>query len=151
MRAMGKLMAAAATAAVLAAGCGGDDGGEELSATAFREQANAVCADLEKANEKTFDGVDSDDRDAVVKAGEEAGRRAEQALDDLGALDGPEESEALVDRFVARAREMGEAIERQGQALRDGEDADKAAQEADRLSDEIEKAGRDAGLDDCVS
>jgi hypothetical protein len=141
-----------AAAALLAmSGCGDDNAGQ-LSATAYRDRANAICRALTQANEQALKGIDTGDRSALVKATQEVGRRTTQALDDLDALEGPDASQAGVDRFLARAQEVREANGRRAEALASG-DTDKAATaegDAKRLTDELQSAARDAGLDDCT-
>jgi hypothetical protein len=132
-------------------GCGGESA-EQLSATAYRDRANAICRALSRANEQALKDVDTGDRTALVKATQEVGRRTTKALADLDALEGPEASQAGVDRFLARAQEVREANGRRAEALASG-DADEAATaegEAKRLTDELQSAALDAGLHDCT-
>ena len=134
-----------------AAGCG-DSGSEPLSATAYRERANAICRELKQANEKAFAGLDTDDESALMRATEEVGRRTTKALDDLGELEGPAASEAGVDRLLARAEELREANTRQSKAISTGttDAAERAEADAKRLSADVQTAARDAGLDACT-
>ena len=146
--------AAAATALAvlgLAVGCGGEEQAE-LSATAFRERANAICRENEEAGEQALRGVDRDDPQAMLRATEEAGRSAEKAKRELGDLDGLEASEALVDRFLARADELAETYRSRVEAAQSGDDAaaDRAEQRIDQLQEETREAGTAAGLDACV-
>jgi len=133
-------------------GCGGN-GGEPLPATEYRDRANAICRDLSRTNTRAFERVDVEDRSAVARATEEIGRRTEQALDDLGVLEGPEASEAGVDRFLARAQELRAANMRRADAVSSGDAdaAERAEQDATRLTAEVENAARDAGLDACAA
>lgn len=134
------------------AGCGGEDEGEQLSATAFRDRANAICRELKAANERTLADADRDDREAMLRATEQVGERTDDALEDLAALAGPDASEALRDRFLARAEEAREAVLARGDAARSGDEAaaDRAEAQAARADEALLQAGRDAGWDACT-
>lgn len=139
---------------VVLAGCGGDDDDRPpLSAAAFRERANAICGDLQRANDAAAAKAGADDEAALARVAREAGERMRAALERLDDLEGPEREEAELDRFLDRADAFGEAVERQSEALRKG-DADasrRALDEIDRLNAETRQAARDAGLDACAA
>src|SRR5690349_409398 len=101
------------------AGCGGEDA-QPLSATAFRDRANAICRDLQATNEKAFKGLDTSDREVVIKATNEVGKRTQDALAKLDDLEGPAASEAAIDRILEAGRSLGEATARQSEALASG-------------------------------
>ena len=134
-------MSGALAATILAAGCGGTD---ELSADAYRQQANTICKNLNAETEKAFAKIDTKDQDAMIKATEDLGRRTDKALQDLGDLEGPEASEAAVDKLLATAKRLGEV-----NAKRASGDASAEA-DAKRLAAEAQTAATDAGLDDCA-
>ncbi|MDA0179314.1 lipoprotein [Solirubrobacter phytolaccae] len=131
-----------AVAVLVVAGCGGES--ETLSADAFRERANAICKQLDEENQKAFKGIDTDDQEAMIRATEDLGARTQKALEDLGELEGPEASEAAVDRILSRAKALSEVNAK----LASG-DAE-AAEEATRLTTEAQTAAKDAGLKDCT-
>lgn len=122
-------------------GCGGS---EPLSADAFRQQANAICKNLNAETEKAFAKIDTEDQDAMIEATEDLGRRTDQALEELGDLEGPEASEAAIDKLLATAKRLGEV-----NAKRASGDASAEA-DAKRLTAEAQTAAKDAGLDECA-
>jgi len=134
-------MSGALAATILAAGCGGS---EALSADAYRQRANTICKNLNAETEKAFAKIDTKDQDAMIKATEDLGRRTDKALQDLGDLEGPEASEAAVDKLLATAKRLGEV-----NAKRASGDASAEA-DAKRLAAEAQTAATDAGLDDCA-
>ncbi len=138
-----------AAATLLIAGCGSD--AEPLSADAYRERANAVCKDLNAETEKAFAKIDTEDQEAMIRATEDLGRRTDKALEKLGELEGPEASEAAVDKLLSRAKKLGEVNAKRASALASGDTkaAEKAEADAKRLTAEAQTAAKDAGLDDC--
>lgn len=136
------------------AGCGdSDDDGPPLSASAYRDRANALCREATEANEAAFKGIDQDDASAVAKATAEIGRRTEKSLDELDDLEGPDAAEASMDRFLDITERYTEAAQRQSDALAKGDRAaaQRAADELDGLTDDAQQSARDAGLDACAS
>lgn len=125
------------------AGCGGSGGdGDDtptLSATAYVAQANRVCADAKARQAKAFQGVDTKDRDALIAASRKAGEQTKAALKQLDALHGPDAEEALVDRFLARAKEIDAAANRRA-----------SSDEIARRSRTAQSAARAAGLGECA-
>lgn len=128
--------------ALVVAGCGGgasDDDGPELSATAYMAKANQVCADAKARQAKVFQGIDTKDRDALIAASRKAGEQTTVALKRLDALDGPDAEEALVERFLARAKDIEAAARRRA-----------SSDELARRNRAAESAARAAGLTECA-
>ena len=137
-------------AIVLASGCGGDSGGDRLSADEFRQQANAIC---EKYNEK-IKAIDSPSSpEELDNSVDEVVPVMQQGIDELRGLEPPAESADDYDRMldetekaIPAARQLGEAAANNDPAA--VQRALKAGQQADDASDEI---ATDLGLTGCAS
>lgn len=133
----GHIWGVVAVAAALA-GCGGDDDSAALGAGEYTQQANAICAKLKREQLEVFKDLDSKDRDAMIEATREAGERTQAALEELEDLDGPDATEAQVERLVDKSRALGDTAK----------DADPDALR--KAQAEIAELAKDAGLTDCV-
>jgi hypothetical protein len=139
VRAAPALVVGSVLALVPLAGCGGDDGGGSLSATAYRDQANQICTTLKRDNEAALKDIDVDDRPALTKATKKVGERTQDALDRLDDLSGPDAAEAATGRFVDLARDFGKQAAKA-----------KDPSTLQRLTQRVQAAARDAGLDACA-
>lgn len=134
---------AAAAAALVAGGCGGDDA---LTKAEFVEQGNKICADasaeLERQAEETFGGGETPDEAAQLAFVEDVVLPSvQQQIDDLAALEPPEEDVETVDDIIATAQEAIDAGEEDIEAL--------AAAQEDPFAEANQKA-EDYGLTECA-
>lgn len=140
------LRSPALLAAILVlAACGGDGGGDRLSAEEYRQQANEICAEA-NTDLRALQIPDSlDELDAFVA---DAKPIVDRALEDLDDLEPPQELDGDHDRWVDQNRRMAEALD----DLTDASlpEVSAKAQEFGRLNQEANESARDdLGLEDC--
>jgi hypothetical protein len=131
-----------------AAGCGGGengDGGGRLSASEYRQNADAVCKRADEDLRALPQPKSAAELDGFVDKVEPI---VEGAVEDLDELSPPEDLEAAHDRWVSQNREVLTALEE----LRNASPATirQKATEFAELSDRATKTARDdLGLDEC--
>ena len=135
---------------MLAAGCGGDDGGDG-DADAFRAEANAICADFEEKIAVIPPPQEAPDEWAAIAA--DIGDLLESGVNELDALEPPGDLGDGYDEWVELKR-------RSLEATRDLQEAGAAAnrelisqaldslEETERRADEI---ATELGLDECAT
>ena len=149
---MNALKLAAATVsligAFLAAGCGGDGGGGELSAEEFRQQADAICADFEGRLNDVEPPTSPDDIQRFVR---EAVPIIEDGTDELNSLDPPAEFRDEWTRISEINEENLDTIRAVRDALDndDLEEATRLMQEAGGNEEEADRLARELGLTEC--
>ena len=158
MRGKGFAAAVIAVAALVGAGCGGDDetsgGGETLTKQEWIAKADAICADAQERIQKLGDpGAD------LGKLAELTGDAKEIIEDEVAAmrdLKPPTGDEQQIDAMLAQVEKGSEAFEALIEAASSGDiaklqeitaegsDFSKASAEADRLAKEygLTKCGR---------
>ena len=128
-----------------AAGCGG--GAETLTADEYRKQADAICA---KANKKIEALGEPDSIDEFRNLVEDARPTVEDAVEDLGELDPPEDLEKAHDRWMDQNERLLETFEK----LETVEDEQELARLGEQFAEENEAANRtareDLDLDTCA-
>jgi hypothetical protein len=134
--------------ALLAAGCGGDGGGDELTADEFRQQANGICEDFEKQLNEIDPATSPDDIQRFVN---EAVPIIEEGTNKLNALDPPDEFQDKWDRIVEINDENLETIRAVRDALEDDDvaEAQQLIQDAGANEEEADRLARDLGLTAC--
>jgi hypothetical protein len=140
--------AAVAVATLLAAGCGGDGGGGQLSAAEFRQQADAICAEFEAKLDAVQQPSSPEDLERFVN---EAVPIIEEGTRKLNELDPPEEFQNEWTRVVEINEENLETIQDVQTALNDGdvEEAQRLIAEAGGNEEEADRLARDIGLTKC--
>jgi hypothetical protein len=140
--------AALALAGTLAAGCGGDGGGGQLSAEEFRQQADAICAEFEGKLDAVQPPSSPDDIERFVN---EAVPIIEEGTNELQALDPPDEFQDEWDRVVEINDENLETIRAVRTALQDNDltEAQRLMQEAGGNEEEADRLAREIGLTKC--
>jgi hypothetical protein len=142
----GALMLAAGAAALLAAGCGGE---ERLSQEAFQEQGNAICAKYDSQIEDIATPTSVEEVPAYV---DKALPIVERQIDDMKELNPPEEDQEAFDDMIAEGEKTLEAGRELGEAAEANDDAaiEKALNEGNAASDRADEHATDLGLSDCV-
>lgn len=146
MRAGG--VAAVLGAVLVLAGCGGENGGGQLSADELRSQADAICAKYDDEFNALGEPASADELAAFL---DEAIPLFEKQTDELEQLDPPDELAVDWNRAMAVQRE-GLANVR---ALRDAVQNGDATQiqellaKADSIRAESDQLARDLGLETC--
>jgi hypothetical protein len=140
--------ALALAGALLAAGCGGDEGGDELSAEEFRQQADAICTEFEGKLDAVPPPSSPDDIERFVN---EAVPIIEEGTNELNALDPPDEFQDEWDRVVEINEENLETIRAVRTALQDNDlaEAQRLMEEAGGNEEEADRLARDIGLTKC--
>ena len=97
----------------LLAACGGDDGGEPLSAGDYRAQLGAICTEAEKKAEAAEQADASSGTDGkALKAAFDARLPAlDESLDEIDELSPPEELEGAHDEYLKATREGVDTIQ----------------------------------------
>jgi hypothetical protein len=138
--------------ALALAGCGGDGsgGGDRLSAREFRDQANAICADLAADLEALGEGDTVPELTEQLEQGRE---RFEEALADLRDLQPPEDLEEDYDRLLETGDDAVELIDQMQQAAEDEdfEEVQRIAEEGEQQDEASDEIARDLGLDECAT
>ena len=138
----------AAFAAVLAAvGCGGED---QLSQAEFREQGNVICAKYEgQIDELTIPSAIDQIPVYVAKAAP----IVEKEIDELKALDPPDETKETFDRMIAESEKTLTAGRDLAKAAEAGDDAavEKALNEGNIASSRSSEHARALGLTECIN
>jgi hypothetical protein len=142
-----RLIAIFAAAVVLGA-CGGGNGGEELTAEEFRQQADAICVEFEGRLDELGEPESLDDLRSFAS---EAVPIVEEGNARLHDLDPPEELQEDWDRAMELNDEQLETVRDLRAAAEDGDTAriqelvqagNETSAESDRLADEL-------GLEEC--
>jgi hypothetical protein len=138
------LLLLALVAALALAGCGED----EPSKDEVIEQADEICKDAEEDIEEIQD-VPADE---LGQAFEEGGERAQEAVDDLKAIEVPDEDKDIWDDFIEESEKQPEYFEDAQQAFEDGDNArvDEIAAESREAEEEAAELAEDYGMDKCA-
>jgi hypothetical protein len=131
---------------LLVVGCGDDDGGEELTLEAYFQDVEDIRAAFNEEIDKLAEGLegldeapDDEQLEALRTYYDDSEAAFGQAMDDLDALNPPEEAEESHDEFVSAGRDVLEESESLSEALADVETVDEA-NELFEDSPEIEEA-----------
>jgi hypothetical protein len=132
---------------VLLAGCGGDD---RLSSEEFVSEAEALCEEFDQRVNEVDEPQDADDVERYVN---EVRPVVEEGLNDLRALQPPEEFEEQWDELMA-ANDAGlEALDDLAQAGANGDEArvQEIIEDASRRDEESDRIAQELGLQKCTS
>jgi hypothetical protein len=142
----GALSLAAGAAALLVAGCGGE---ERLSQAEFQEQGNAICAKYDKQIEEIGTPTSVEEVPAYVN---KVLPIVERQIEDMKELNPPEEDQETYDKMIAEAEKTVDAGRDLGEAAEANDDAaiEKALNEGNAASDRADEHATELGLTDCV-
>jgi hypothetical protein len=132
---------------VLLAGCGSDD---RLSSEDFVSEAEALCEEFDQRVNEVDEPQDADDVERYVN---EVRPVVEEGLNDLRALQPPEEFEEQWDELMA-ANDAGlEALDDLAQAGASGDEArvQEIIEDASRRDEESDRIAQELGLQKCTS
>ena len=134
-----------ALAAVIALPACGED---EPTKDEVIEQADEICKDAEEDIEEIQD-VPQDELD---QAYEEGGERAEEAVDDLKAIEVPDEDKDIWDDFLDESEKQVEFFEDAEQAISEGDNqrVDEIAAESKEVEEEAADLAEEYGMDKCA-
>jgi hypothetical protein len=126
------------------AACGED----EPSKDEVIQEADEICKDAEEDIEEIQD-VPADE---LGQAFEEGGERAQEAVDDLKAIEVPDEDKDVWDDFIEEAKKQPEYFEDAEQALAEGDNqrVDEIAQESQQAEEDAAELAEDYGMDKCA-
>ena len=149
-----------AAAAVLAAGCGGDDpapvepvdvGGDEspaLSKNAFIAQGDAICGEANAALSALETGTVGSDPEAQATQELEITRSELQSLQSLSP---PDEGRSVLDSFLSALQDQVDALTRKQTAVQGGDDPASADADASSAASSAQAAAQDYGFTDCAN
>jgi hypothetical protein len=127
-------------------GCGDDSGGDELSATEYRQRANRICREAEREAARL-------ERAGLREQIERSADAAERSQERFEELEPPEELQDKHDEAVRRGREAIELL-REAQREFEGDGAGSllgVTGELEQVVREGNAVARDLGLTDCVT
>jgi hypothetical protein len=138
------LLLLAVAALIGMAACGDDEPTKEE----VIEQADEICKDAEEDIEEIQD-VPADE---LGQAFEEGGERAQEAVDDLEAIEVPDEDKNVWDDFIEESAKQPEYFEDAEQALADGDTqrVDEIAVESREAEEDAAELAEDYGMDKCA-
>ncbi len=139
------LLAVLALIALIALPACGED---EPSKDEVIEQADEICKDAEEDIEEIQD-VPADE---LGQAFEEGGERAQEAVDDLKAIEVPDEDKDVWDDFIEESEKQSDYFEEAEQAFEDGDNerVDEIAAESREAEEEAAELAEDYGMDKCA-
>jgi hypothetical protein len=133
------------TAAILVAGCGGDD---RLTREEFVSEADAIC---EEFDQRLDDVPEPESADDVERFADEARPVIEDGLAELRALQPPEELEEQWNELMDKNDEALEVLDDLSQAAASADEArlQEISEEASRQDAETDRIARAIGLENC--
>jgi len=133
--------------AVLAAGCGGG-GGESLSKAEFQSQANAICAKYQEQLNALGSPTSIEEIPDLV---EQALAILNKEVDEISALNPPEELQSDFDKMIAASNKTKAAADDLSTAAKSGDQAavQKALEEGNAATDEADQLATNLGLTEC--
>jgi hypothetical protein len=144
--ARGALTLATGVAVVAFAGCGGD----QLTRAELREQGNAICAKYEgQIDELAVPSAIDDIPGYVAKAAP----IVENEIDELKALDPPDEAQETFDQMIAEAEKTLTAGRDLAEAAETGDDAavEEALNAGNVASSRADRHAQTLGLTECTN
>lgn len=152
------LAGALATAALLAAGCGGDDSAPivpvqtptepaALGKSDFIGQADAICGEANAAVASLDTGTTAGDPKLQVAQQLQITR---SELESLQSLSAPGEDRATLDRFLSALRDEVNALGRKQDAVDQGGDTTSAESQVSSAEAAAQSAAGDYGFKDCA-
>ena len=148
MRTAGRIATAIALLALAA--CGGGDGGDQLTADEFRQQADAICGEFEGRLDDLGTPESLDDLQGYV---DDAVPILEEGTNRLDELQPPDELEEDWNRAMEINREQLDNVRELQDAVADGDQARVAEllQQSDEAREESNQLAADLGLTECGS
>ena len=149
-----RLFAVAAVAALVVAGCGGDDDNQSAGYSDFSQQVNQVCQDVNPDVEATAGKLTGKAKaDAAVY--DELVPKLEDATNKVKALDAPDELKADFDRFNSINEQQVELTKKAQAAAKSGDQKAyitslKAIQKSP-LDAQSDEAASKLGAADCIT
>lgn len=136
----------ASVAVLAAAGCGGDG---QLSQAEFRERGNEICARFDKQIDEIPLPAATEDIPAYV---EKAAPLVEDELDELKALDPPDDDQETLDQMIAEEEKVLAAGRNLSDAAEEDDDIalEEALNEGNIASGRADDHARSLGLTECV-
>ena len=133
---------------VLVTACGGGGSSARLSKEEFQSQANAICAKYQKQLDALGTPSSLDEIPALV---DKALVILNKEIDEVGALNPPEELQSDFDKLIAASNETKAAADDLSSAAKAGDQAavQKALEEGNAASAEADQLAGTLGLDSC--
>ena len=141
---------ALSAAALVLGGCGGNGGGEELTADEFRQQADDICAEFEGRLDDLGTPESLADLRGFVS---DAVPIIEEGNAQLQELDPPDELQEQWDQAMELNNEQLQIVRDLRDAVEEGDQArvQELLQEADDSREEADQLAVDLGLEECGS
>ena len=135
-------------AALVLAGCGGEDGGGQLSAEELRSQADAICARYDDEFNALGEPTSADELDAFL---DDAIPLVEEQTNELEELDPPDELADDWNRAMAVQREGLANVRALQDAVQNGDatQIQELLAKAESIRAESDQLARDLGLETC--
>ncbi len=136
------------TALAVAAGCGG--GGDRLSRDELVSEADAICADYEAELEGLAEPESLADFERLVQ---DAKPIVETGVEELRALEPPEDLEEEYDEWISQNEENVESLDdlQAAVAERDEQRVQEVVQGLDQNEQEADELAAEIGLEECAS
>jgi len=148
----------AALLAAAFAGCGGSDGDSgALSKEDFIAQADQICADSiaeSKTNEDDFvAAIGANDIETAADIIAANGDLISEGVDQVEALEAPEEDQETIDEFISISREQADLLAELADAVRadDGAAVEEISAEGETIQAESDALADEYGMVDCGS
>jgi hypothetical protein len=152
---------AVAAAALLAAGCGGDDpapiepvpdtsdqASVALSKSDFIAQGDAICAETNAALAALDTGTAGGDPQYQAQQQVQITRTELQSLESLPP---PDQNRSVLDRLLSALEDQVDALSRKSAAIEQGDDPAAAEAEADTAASSAQAAAAEYGFEDCAN
>ena len=155
MNSLARLLAVPSVTAVaaVAVACGG---GGETSPEEFREQANKICVESERAVEGLGEPSSPEQAGEVLGKADETLQTARERLEDLDTPDGQEgeRAERYVELFGQQTEQASDALDdlREGIESEDPKQLQQAGEQLQKLeaNEEIDRLARELKLNECA-
>lgn len=146
----GLISATAAFVVAFATGCGGNGGGDRLSAEEFQQQANAICQKYDERIQAIGNPTSPADIPEFVSKGVPILR---QGIAELRSLQPPAELQDDFDRMLDETQKAIPAAQKLAEAAQNNDAAavQEAIQEADRANSASDDLAIKLKLDKCAS
>jgi hypothetical protein len=133
---------------VVVAGCGG--GGDRLSQEELVSEADAICTRFEERLDEVEEPQDVQD---VERFADETRPIIEEGIDELRALEPPEELEGEYDEWIAMNEDALQVIDDLSEAAAAGDEArvQEVIEDAERREQEADNLAREIGLEECAN
>lgn len=144
------LLLSFASGVILAAGCGGEGGGDRLTRDEFVSRAEEICEEYDGRIEEI---PEPESEEQLGEYTDELVQIVEEGVAEFRELRPPEELQDEYDRWMESNEEAVDAARELDQAVEEG-DAGRLTEiqaEAEQKEEEADELARDLGLEECAT